>query len=85
MDKKFSEEEFLEKLDEKIGLLQEPVHQVFDKIESLIDSSGSENLELSEFKLQLCEIVSDFYENLVTVHEEIIAEYGIDKNDQFSA
>ena len=85
MDKKFTEEELVDKLDEKIGQIQEPVHHVFEKIESLMSSSGDDSLESIEFKLQLSEIISDFYEKMVTVHDEIIAEYGMDKNGKFSA
>ncbi|NOR79681.1 MAG: hypothetical protein GQ529_02430 [Methyloprofundus sp.] len=85
MDKKFTEEELVDKLDEKIWQIQKPVHHVFEEIESLMNSSEDEGLELIEFKLQLSEVISDFYEKMVTVHDEIIAEYGVDKNGKFSA
>jgi ElaB/YqjD/DUF883 family membrane-anchored ribosome-binding protein len=68
--------EGLEELDEKAGRLQEPVHQVFDAIETLMNKSNkTESEDLADFKFQLSEIMSDFYEKMVDMHDEIIADY----------
>lgn len=74
MDKKSIAKELAE-LDEKVGRLQEPVHQVFDAIENLMNKTKkTESSDLLEFKLQLSEIMSDFYEKMVNMHDEIIED-----------
>jgi ElaB/YqjD/DUF883 family membrane-anchored ribosome-binding protein len=75
MDKNVIAKE-LEELDEKVGRLQEPVHQVFDAIENLMNKTKkTESSDLAEFKLRLSEIMSDFYEKMVDVHNKIIEDY----------
>ena len=80
MDKKSIEKE-LSELAEKVGRLQEPVHQVFDVIESLMNQTKkTESSDLVKFKLQLSKIMSDFYETMASIHDEIIEDYEkIDK------
>jgi len=70
MDKELTEEEFGEMLER----LQEPIHQVSDAIESLLikETKEPENPDLVEFKLQLSEIMQDFYNKMAKVHDEII-------------
>ena len=75
MDKNVIAKE-LEELDEKVWRLQEPVHQVFDAIENLMNKTKkTESSDLAEFKLRLSEIMSDFYEKMVDVHNKIIEDY----------
>lgn len=72
MDKLVIEEK-LSELKQKFECLQEPIHQVFETIERLMDkTNNTENLELLEFKLELSEILGSFYEKMVDVNEEII-------------
>ncbi len=72
MDKLMIEEK-LSELERKFKYLQEPVHQVFETIENLMDKTkDTDNLELMEFKLQLSKILKRFYDKLVEVHDEII-------------
>ena len=72
MDKLMIEEK-LSEFEQKIECLQEPVHQVFETIENLMDKTkNTENLELMKFKLELSEILGSFYEKMVDVHDEII-------------
>ena len=74
MDKLMIEEK-LSELERKFECLQEPVHQVFETIENLIDkTNNTENLELMEFKLVLSKILVSFYDKMVDVHDEIIAD-----------
>jgi len=69
MDKELTEEEFGEMLER----LQEPIHQVSDAIENLIkETKEPESPDLVEFKLQLSEIMQDFYNKMAKVHDEII-------------
>ena len=75
MDKKSIATKLAE-LDEKVGRLQEPVHQVFDAIEILMNKTKeTESSDLVDFKLHLSEIMSEFYETMVNVHDEIIEDY----------
>ena len=78
MDKKFTEEEFADKLDEKLSQIQEPAFHFTDKIESLIKSSENESLELREFKIQLSDILIEFYESMDAVNTEILVEFGVE-------
>lgn len=72
MDKKLIEKKLLE-LDEKVDRLQEPLHKTFNAIERLIDEKKEpESLDLLEFKVQLSEILTNFYDKMVNRHDEII-------------
>ncbi|MBW1939870.1 MAG: hypothetical protein JRI32_01475 [Deltaproteobacteria bacterium] len=72
MDKLMIEKK-LSELERKFECLQEPVCQVFETIEKLMDETkNTENLELIEFKLELSKILGDFYEKMVDVHDELI-------------
>ena len=81
MHKKFTEEEFADKLDEKLSQIQEPALHFTDKIDSLIKSSENESLELREFKIQLSDILIEFYESMDAVNTEILVEFGVENND----
>lgn len=75
MDKKAIEEK-LANLDDKIGLLQEPVHRVFEAIEELMDQTkGTDNLELIEFKLELSTLMEHFYNEMVDVHDRLLEDF----------
>lgn len=75
MDKKAIEDK-LAKFDERIGILQEPVHRVFEAIEALIDrSEGTDNEELMEFKLELSTLMDQFYNEMVDVHDRLIEDF----------
>ncbi len=80
MDKKLVENK-LAKLDDKVDRLQEPIVQVVDAINNLIDDTkGTNSEELVEFKIQLLEILDGFYEKMVVAHDEIIEDCeNIDK------
>ena len=81
MHKKFTEEEFADKLDEKLSQIQEPALYFTDKIDSLIKSSENESLDLREFKIQLSDILIEFYESMEAVNTEILVEFGVENND----
>ena len=69
-------EDKLANLDDRIGILQEPVHRVFEAIEALIDQSkGTDNLELSQFKLELSTLLEHFSNEMVEVHDRIIEDF----------
>jgi hypothetical protein len=75
IDKKAIEDKLAE-LDERIGILQEPVHRVFDAIEALMDQSeGTDNVELMEFKLELSTLMKRFYNDMVDVHDRVIKDF----------
>jgi hypothetical protein len=72
IDKKAIEDKLAE-LDERVGILQEPVHRVFDEIEALMDrSEGTDNVELIEFKLELSTLIERFYNDMVDAHDRVI-------------
>ena len=75
MDKKAIEEK-LAQLDERIEILQEPVHRVIEKIEALMDQSkATDNIELMEFKLELSTLLEQFYNEMVDVHDRLIRDF----------
>jgi hypothetical protein len=75
IDKKAIEDKLAE-LDERVGILQEPVHRVFDAIEALMDQSeGTDNVELMEFKLELSTLMERFYNDMVDVHDRVIKDF----------
>ena len=75
IDKKAIEDKLAE-LDERVGILQEPVHRVFDEIEALIDrSEGTDSVELMEFKLELSTLIERFYNDMVDVHDRVIKDF----------
>ena len=75
MDNKAIEDK-LTQLDERIGILQEPVHRIFRAIEVLIDQSkGTNNIELMEFKLKLSTLMEGFYNEMVDVHDRLIEDF----------
>ncbi|MFO7749384.1 MAG: hypothetical protein R6V54_04760 [Desulfobacteraceae bacterium] len=81
IDKKAIEEK-LAQLDDRIEILQEPVHRVFEKIEVLIDQSkATNNIELMEFKLELSTLLERFYNEMVDVHDLIIEDFEEIEND----
>ena len=62
--------------DEDFDRLQEPVIQAVNAIERLIaKKKKSESLDLIEFKFKLSEILSDFYEEMVNAHDELIERW----------
>ncbi len=72
MDKLMIEEK-LSEFEQKFESIQEPIHQVVETIENLMDKTkNTENVELMEFKLELSKILSSFYEKMADVHDEII-------------
>ena len=81
MDKKAIEDK-LANLDDKIGILQEPVHRVFEAIEALMDQSNeTNNLELIKFKLELSTLMKHFYNEMVDVHDRLLEDFeGIEDN-----
>lgn len=85
MDKKFTEEEFVYNLEKKLVQIQEPVHHFSDKIQSIISHSENDSLELAEFKIQVLGLLIDFHEKMVSVQNEIIAEYEVESDDNFLA
>jgi len=85
MDKKFTEEEFVYNLEKKLVQIQEPVHHFSDKMQSILRHSENESLELVEFKLQLTDLLIDFHEKMVSVQNEILAEYEVESDDDFLA
>lgn len=75
IDKKAIEDKLAE-LDERVGILQEPVHRVFDEIEALMDrSEGTDSVELMEFKLELSTLIERFYNDMVDVHDRVIKDF----------
>lgn len=81
MDKK-SIEEKLAYLDDKISLLQEPVHRVFEAIEELMDqTTGTGNLELLQFKLELSTLLEHFSNEMVDVNDTLLEGFEEIEND----
>jgi len=75
MDKKAIEKKLAD-LDDKIGLLQEPVHRLFEAIEELVDQkNATDNLELIQFKLELSTLMEHFYNEMVDVHDRLIEDF----------
>lgn len=75
MDKKAIDEKLAD-LDDKIGLLQEPVHRIFEAIEKLMDQTkGTDNLELVQFKLELSTLMEHFYNEMVDIHDRLIEDF----------
>ena len=75
IDKKAIEDK-LAKLDDRIGILQEPAHRVFEAIEALMDQSKeTDNLELMKFKLELSTLMERFYNEMVEVHDRLIENF----------
>jgi len=75
MDKKAIDEKLAD-LDDKIGLLQEPVHRIFEAIEELMDQTkGTDNLELIQFKLELSTLMEHFYNEMVDIHDRLIEDF----------
>lgn len=75
IDKKAIKEK-LANLDDKVWLLQEPVHRVFEAIEELMDKTkGTDNLELIQFKFELSTLIKYFYNEMVDVHDRLIEDF----------
>ena len=69
-------EDKLANLDDRIGILQEPVHHVFEAIEALVNQSeGTYNLELIQFKSELTTLMRHFYNEMVNVHDRLIEDF----------
>lgn len=85
MDKKFTEEEFVCNLEKNLVQIQEPVHHFSDKMQSILRHSENESLELVELKIQLTDLLIDVHEKMVSVQNEILAEYEVESDDNFLA
>jgi hypothetical protein len=66
----------LANLYDRIDILQEPVQRVFEAIEALVDQpKETDNLELTQFKLELSILMKHFYNEMVDVHDRLIEDF----------
>ena len=75
MDKNLIENK-LANLYDRIDILQEPAHRFFEAIEALVDQpKETDNLELTQFKLELSILMKHFCNEMVDVHDRLIENF----------